>query len=168
MGTQLLKPDTSITLAVDPGKRAGYAAFEQARLKQSGIVNGDSVKEVRFILELFKPDVLIIEGQFIPMGRDKRGKPKVLNQKGLKTLMLRRHIWEVLAMDRNIRVESVNPQTWQAYFKLKAGDKEGICKVASVLVGKEVVEDEGDALLIGWWWIYTGGAGATSVGGTER
>ena len=150
-------------LAVDPGKRAGYAAFEpeRAHLKQSGIVNGDSVREARFILDLFTwLDVLVVEDQFIPTGRDQRGRPRVMNQKGLKTLMLRRHIWEVLAMERGIPVESVNPKIWQAYFKIKAGDKGGICKVASVLVGKDVVEDEGDAILIGMWFIYNQGGAA--------
>lgn len=153
-----MAPETDLILAVDPGGRAGYAAFEPERayLRQSGFVNGDSVKEARFILELFKPTVLVIEDQYIPTGVDKKGRPKVLNQKGLKMLMRRRYIWEVIAMELGIRIEDVNPRIWQSYFKLKIGDKEGMCKVASVLVGKEVVQDEADAVLIGQWWCYCG------------
>lgn len=150
-------------LAIDPGGRAGYAAFEEERayLRQSGFVNGDSVKEARFILELFKPSRLVIEDQFIPVDQGgksddpfRKRKRRVMNQKGLKTLLLRRHIWEVLAMDLGIKVDSVNPRTWQKYFNLKAGDKEGICKLAGVLTGKDTVEDESDAILIGQWWCY--------------
>jgi hypothetical protein len=152
-----------ITLAVDPGKRAGYAAFADKRMEQSSVIDGDSVKEIGFILGLFEPDILIVEDQYIPVGHDRRGKARVMNQKGLKTLMRRRYIWEVLAEERGIRVESVNPQTWQAYFKLKAGDKAGMVKLASVLIEKDVVVDEADAVLIGWWFVHT--QGATSIGG---
>lgn len=148
-----------LILAVDPGGRAGYAAYERARayLRQSGFVNGDSVKEARFILELFKPKTLIIEGQYIPTGVDKKGRSRVLNQKGLKTLMLRRYIWEVIAMELGIDVEDVNPRTWQAYFKIKIGDKDGMINLASALTGKEAGHDEADAILIGQWWIYNQG-----------
>jgi len=148
-----------ILLAIDPGGRAGYAVFESERayLRQSGFVNGDSVEEARFILDLSKPDTLVIEDQFIPTGIDKKtGKKRVLNPKGLKTLMLRRYIWEVFALERKIRVESVNPRTWQHYYGLKIGDKDGMVKLASALTNKDVVHDEADAVLIGQWWCYCG------------
>lgn len=154
-----MAPETDLILAIDPGGRAGYAAYERARayLRQSGFVNGDSVKEAIFILDLFKPKVLIIEDQYIPTGVDKKGRPKVLNQKGLKTLMLRRYIWEVLAKYRDIRVESVNPRTWQSYYGLKKGDKDGMINLASALTNKQVGHDEADAILIGQWFIYNQG-----------
>ena len=127
-------------LAVDPGKRAGWAVRFEDRIARSGVVCGDDVIYIQKMIKTYRSlKTLVIEDQYFPRGR---------NPKGLKTLFYRRHIWEVLARADEMDVVPIHPATWQSFFKLRPGDKDAAREIAGTLVGREVDYDESDAILI--------------------
>jgi len=131
-------------LAIDPGKKAGWAAYTQGEYQGSATIDGDSVKAVSSMIDYWQPDTLVLEDQFF--------RPRQL--KGIKTLLRRRFIWEVLAEHLGVEsIEIVEASKWQAHFRVRPGDKLAIQKLARTLTGNEVEPDEADAILIGEWFI---------------
>lgn len=132
-------------LAIDPGEHAGWALFDEyGNHLSSGIVAGDNVHACHHVIKTHCPDSIVIEDQY-------NGKASA---KGLKTLIRRATIWEVLATVEGIDVRPyVHPKTWQSYFKLRGGanHKDAINNMAKSIIGKTVQNDEGDAVLIGIW-----------------
>lgn len=130
-------------LAIDPGKRAGWAAYTQGEYQGSDVVDGDSATAAASLLEYWAPDTLVLEDQFFRPGR----------LKGIKTLLRRRYIWEVLAEHMGIdAVEIVEASKWQSHYRIKPGDKQAIQRLAHAIVGNEVEPDEADAILMANWW----------------
>jgi len=131
-------------LAIDPGKKAGWAAYTQGEYQGSATIDGDSVKAVSSMIDYWQPDTLVLEDQFFRPGR----------LQGIKTLLRRRFIWEVLAEHLGVEsIEIVEASKWQAHFRVRPGDKLAIQKLARTLTGNEVEPDEADAILIGEWFI---------------
>ena len=135
-------------LAIDPGEHAGWAVTDNyGNHLTSGIVAGDNVHACHHIIKSHMPDKIVIEDQF----------PGKASAKGLKTLIRRATIWEVLAAVDGIEVlPYVNPSTWQAYHKIKGkgvARKNAIIKWASMIIGKSTQPDESDAILIGIWQV---------------
>jgi len=142
-------------LAIDPGKRAGWALYYEGCIKRSGVVNGDETEKILNVLKKYSfVKTLVIEDQFIATTITHKGQRKPRNPKGIKTLLYRRYLWEILAKLRGMEIVVVNPATWQAYYMLKRGDKEGIKKLARIFRGQEVEDDEADAVLVAQWWAY--------------
>lgn len=134
-----------IIIGIDPGKRCGYSVFDALREEEikSGTMNGDDPKAALALMEEHQPDVVVVEDQFF--------KPGKLN--GMKTLLYRRHVWEVLAKLKGIPFYEINNRTWQSYWKVKAGDKEGIIRIATQVTSKQSDYDEADAcLIVRCWW----------------
>lgn len=133
-------------LAIDPGEHAGWAILDDyGNNLSSGVVAGDNVHACHHVLKTHMPDKIVIEDQFT-------GKASA---KGLKTLIRRAAIWDVLAAIEGIDVlPYAHPSTWQAYFKIRGkgpARKLAINNMAASIIGKPTQPDESDAILIGIW-----------------
>lgn len=154
-------------LAVDPGsKKSGYAVFtEEGVLQRYGVCNGNPVtglEEMREIVNSTTPRFLFIESQFFAPGR---------KSFGLLTLIESRCVWEVLCRLQGAEVRTVDPAVWQAYFRLhtdmsilsktkrQKDFKQRIANMASCIVGKKMLENEADAVLIGYCSVFNLGKG---------
>ncbi len=135
------------TLAIDPGRRSGWCLLWNNK-PTSGVVNGDDLPAVWAVLEeaarlaLTDGITVIIEDQYHARIRGN----------GLTTLFRRRFAWEILARWLDLPVKVVNPMTWQSYYRIKRGDKQGVCQVARALCGYDVEQDEADAVCMAYWW----------------
>ena len=134
-----------IILAVDPGKRAGWACLTDDGLEASGVVDGDDVRMIDEIFTCHAPDVLVVEDQYF--------RPRKL--KGMKTLFRRRFTWEIIGRLRNIEVEEIAATAWQGHFRIRRGDKVGVGQMARALAGKECAADEADAVCMAYWYQMT-------------
>ena len=126
----------TLLLAVDPGKRSGWALVDDAgTLRDSGWVDASHPEEPQAIVSDSAElgcELLVIEGQHA----------RIMRQTTLERLYYHRHVWEVLAQLRGQRIEVVNPATWQAYWKLRA---ERACNMESVLTARiKRIEDKKD------------------------
>jgi Holliday junction resolvasome RuvABC endonuclease subunit len=129
-------------LGIDPGKRQGWAAHDN-EIVGSGVMDGRDFVEVKRLLDVYQPDVIICEDSFIKY------------RKGAAGLSFYRHAWETIVLQeqqlngRKIEfAEPVNPSTWQAYFRIKKGDKRAMVVLATKLCGRPIEVDEADAVLI--------------------
>jgi hypothetical protein len=143
-------------IAIDPGKRAGWAVCSGDYIARSCVVDGDDPEVAAGVLEAaqaFGVETVVIEDQFIGTFVKAGGRRRPRNPKGIKTLLKRRHLWEIPAEQAGLEVVVVNPSTWQAHFHIKRGDKAAIVKLAGFYVQHRGVEqDEADAILMAMWW----------------
>lgn len=133
-------------LAVDPGAKAGWSFWEGDRMHSSAACRGDDVHEVNWVIDTYRPGLLVIEDQY--PGTDAAWK-------GIKTLIRRRCMWEVMAMHAGALVVEVTPATWQAWARVTPGAKDQYITIATGLVDVDrgtLGPDEAVALLIGYWW----------------
>ena len=145
-------------LGVDPGKKCGIAEINNGKLLYYDTVDGDNVFLARDML--IDIDTLVIEDQYFRIGK----------LKGIKTLLYRRFIWQVMAKYARVAISKVPPSTWQSYYKIKRGDKDTIQRVAASLVlqhgdsecKQKMREDKGlppqdaaDAICIAYWYFET-------------
>lgn len=131
-----------IILAVDPGKRAGWATYRDGRYSRSGTFSrGDDVLAIADFLDGIHFRTMVIEGQYLPRGR----------AKGIITLIRRRCIWEILAIERRREVVVVAPATWQSRYR-----KIDHIIAARTIAGRDLTSrDEAAAICIGDWYIST-------------
>lgn len=140
-------------LSVDPGERSGWATWINDGVDTCGIVDGANLNAVSRIIERYSAlGTMVIEDQFISTHLTSMGRRKPRNPEGIKTLLYRRHLWEIPAEQNGMKVVTVNPSTWQAYYRIPRGDKDAIVKVAQLLTGRGHDYDEADAVLMAYWY----------------
>jgi Holliday junction resolvasome RuvABC endonuclease subunit len=142
-----------IILGIDPGERTGFCLFDadKKEIIESGVIDGNDLVRINQLVDSHMPDVIIVEDQFLGSKKNKNGENRYFIHTYAK-LKFYTMTWERIAKYKNIHFEKpVNPSTWQAYWKLKKGDKEGMCNLVNKLVGKEAEQDEADAFLIACW-----------------
>lgn len=145
-----------IILGVDPGKRTGYSFFDTKSNVEirSGVLDGDDFVLIGNMLKQTKPDLIQVENQFLGYKKNKNGEKRFF-PKAYAKLKFYVWAWEIAAKTDDIEfAEPVHPATWQAYWKIKYGDKEGMRRLVSSITGKEIEkiqQDEADAILIARW-----------------
>lgn len=130
------------------GKRTATRTF--------GSEGGDWVFEVQRFLQTERPDLVLIEDQYMP-ALPSRGLI-LARAKSVFALVASRGCLECLCRLQKIQVELVNPLSWQTII---GGSKQGRekCKKASKSLYRSVVgmsavtDDVADSFCIGWWWL---------------
>lgn len=129
-------------LAVDPGRKSGYAIVEDGKVLECGAVRGEYEHMIALLEKIKQPiDIVAVEDQFI------------IFRKGLISLVRKASYWMSLA--RYILKPShfffIPPAKWRVYFNIRGrGGHERYIKTAK-LVGKidPPTEDAAVAVLIG-------------------
>lgn len=155
-----MKDRVGDVLAIDPGERCGWAVFDyRVKLLDSGVIHGDDLNSIKWILEHYDPDTVVIEDQYFPKANQK----KAASPKGLVTLFRRRFTWEVTARLLSKTVVIVHPSTWQAHFKISRRAypdsdtfKSAMIGYAQTFKAGEVEPDECDAILMAAWQAMKG------------
>ena len=133
-------------LAIDPGKRSGWALYDLGVYKDSGVVDGTSLLCVRNIISHTMPEIVLVEDQFIGVS------PKA----SMRIIEIRCRWENVAVMCADSKIDSVNNRHWQAAYTMKAGDKKAMAKFAKKIAKRDVEPDEADAILIGQWYCAKG------------
>jgi hypothetical protein len=153
--------DHMIGLFIDPGKKAGWVMSRGLDITASGVCGGDikNIFDIQKKIRAINPDFLVVEAQFI------HPKRKI---EGLFTLVERQNIWKILCAleGKEIKTYLVDPATWHGYWSLKsdmtiekrskrAKDfKKRMTQLARFVHNDDsVVENQSDALLIGYYWL---------------
>ncbi len=127
----------------DPGGKAGYALYEGRDLVESGAVAGDDVHQIWDVFKRTAPDGLGIESQYIGV-----------NPKTAMVIVRRRAYWETIALLLGLKVAEVPANIWQAWAKVKPGDKQAYYNLACAIVGRQLAsQDEAAAVLIGMCYV---------------
>lgn len=155
-----------IILGVDPGKRTGYSFFDTKSNGEirSGVLDGDDFVLIGNMLKQTKPDLIQVEDPFLGYKKNKPALPSLAGcPKGEKRFFSKAYAklkfyvwaWEIAAKTDGVEfAKPVHPATWQAYWKIQYGDKEGMRRLVSSITGKEIEkiqQDEADATLIARW-----------------
>ena len=157
-------------LAIDPGRRAGWARYnEHGTLKMSGVIDGSNATSPAQIVEKAQPTMIVIEDWHIPRTA----------RKGTKAIAYRTNLWQALGEALGFHTLMVTPSTWKAWANdhldgenIPAAAKstgpavDAAIRAKAVLVAdaaglddnytNQIQADEADAILIGAWAIaYT-------------
>jgi len=142
-------------LAVDPARKCGFAIFDKwGLLKESGCMDGTHAMAAAQLMDRTMPAVTVIEDWYL--GKEKR--------KGIKDTAYRNHLWQAVAEVFGVPAVRVTPRTWQAWAKVPGGDKKAIVNRAKALAEQDgykekIIQDQGDAIVIGYWFIAESKAG---------
>lgn len=152
------KTDTlrgSAVLAIDPGARFGAAMYVSGGMEFVEFGKQDLATVARVIQRASRVDtdaVLVVENQFSQRG----GRA---NPKALATLFRRRHMWEIVAEIRGLRVSpAIYPATWQTVLRESpavTGDTKEKSRALAALRHPELddmTDDLADALCMGLWY----------------
>lgn len=128
-------------LAVDPGALAGWCHLYDGVITSHGLAHGDNPHAVYNLIHDLKPDLLVVEDQFIQFRNE-----------SIKTLIGLRYLWEWMSKLHGAKVAAVAPVTWQSWAKVRPGNKPAIDRLASSIAGRVCQPNESDAVLIASWW----------------
>jgi len=102
-------------LAIDPGKRAGWAIVDGEQVLEAGVIRCDreisdpqeTVQNARVLYHITR---VMIEKQ----------RPGPMGAESLERMAYHRHLWEIAARMKRLDIETVWPATWQSHFGLTA------------------------------------------------
>jgi len=140
----------SIALTVPEGWRLEQIADG---LSASGIMDGTSWPAAQDLIQQTRPHLVLVEDQYHMPGRA---------WCSLKRLVILRALWDWTAAREGIPTTDVNPRTWQAWAKVKQGDKVAIQRIATGLMRRFTQQNESDAVvMVSWWMACCRAAGQT-------
>lgn len=158
-------------LAIDPGRRCGWARFnEHGTLRMSGVIDGSNAVSPAQIIEKSQPTMIVVEDWHFP----RKGKR---NSSTLKNLAYRTNLWQALGEALGRPTLLVTPSAWKAWANdnlegtnipphIKDASVNKAILAKAILVAdaaglddnytQQIQADEADAILIGAWCIaYT-------------